>query len=396
MSEAPIANGAVLVGDDGRILAIGPDHEVPRPATAEPCDLPDAALLPGLINTHTHLELTGLTGAADPTDFAGWLRQVMTLRAACSETVLFEAVVTGIRNGWARGVTMVADTGSSGVVIQALDHLGAAGVAFHEAFGPDPAQVTAVLPPFRREIDRLARHATGRVSLGLSPHAPYSVSGPLYQAVAAMARAHGVPVAVHLAESAAESTLLADFTGAFAEMFTRRGIPRPLAQARSPVQWLAELGVLDARTLAIHLIQVNAADLALLREAGVAVAHCPRSNEQHHAASAPVAAMADAGLRIGLGTDSELSIAPADLLAEARAARTLAGWDAATTLRALTLGGAEALGCAREVGALTPGRFADLVAIQVGEEDPVEAILASGPSHVLGTWLAGRPVYRRR
>ncbi len=393
VSDAPIADGALLIGSDGKIIAAGPDAEVPRPENTPQHHLADAALLPGLINTHTHLELTGMTGAADPTDFAAWLRQVMVLRDARSETLLFDAAVTGVRQAWAAGVTMVADTGSAGVVIQALDHLGAAGIAFHEAFGPDPARIDEVLPPFRRAVDRLAHHASGRVTLGLSPHAPYSVSGPLYQSVVAMARAHGAPVAFHLAESAAESALLADFTGPFAELFRSRGIPQPVPQPRTPVQWLAELGVLDARTLAIHLIQVNAADIALLREAGVAVAHCPRANERHHGATAPVPAMLAAGLRVGLGTDSELSVAPTDLLAEARRARALAEWDAATTLRALTLGAAEALGCAQQVGALTPGRMADLVAIRVAGDDPIEAILASGPDQVVGTWLGGRRVW---
>jgi 5-methylthioadenosine/S-adenosylhomocysteine deaminase len=199
---------------------------------------------------------------------------------------------------------------------------------------------------------------------------------------------------VHVAEPHDESALLDDFSGIFAEGFRKRGVPRPHPESISPVGFMAVHEVLSPRTLCIHAIHVSEADQAIMVHHGVAVAHCPRSNRFHHAADAPAGRFAEAGLRLGLGTDSEISVAPPDLLAEARAARSLAGWDAVATLRLLTLGGAEALGCDRETGSLARGKQADMAAIRVGATSAVEeSIVAASTAAVRGTWVAGRRVH---
>jgi cytosine/adenosine deaminase-related metal-dependent hydrolase len=392
---APIANGAVLVGDDGRILEVGPAGIVAAPPVAWVQDLGNTILMPGLVNTHSHLELTGFAGQVEAGDFREWIRQVIAIKAKRSEEQFFDAACEGIRAGWRAGVTTVCDTGSTGSVIAALDHLGASGIAHHEVFGAHPEECLPAMRRFAADLDRLAHHATGRVGLGVSPHAPYTVSGELYAASAALAGAHGVPMAVHVAEPPAESALLADFSGIFADDWRRRGIPRPTLETVSPIAWLEQHGVLSPRTLCIHAIHVSGGDADLMLRHGSAVAHCPRSNRFHHLADAPVQLYLERGLRLGLGTDSEISVAPPDLVAEARAARTLNGWSASESLRALTLGGAAAVERDRACGTLTPGKWADLVAIAIGtEDDPEEAVLASGGGDVMGTWVAGREVHR--
>lgn len=390
----PIADGAVLVDAAGRIAAVGRDDMVPRPPDAAALDLGATALLPGFVNTHTHLELTGFAGRVDAPDFWQWILQVIAVKSARSEEEFFEQACAGIRHSWARGVTTVADTGSTGAVMEALDHLGASGIYHHEVFGAHPEQCDGAMRRFSRDLDRLAAHATGRAALGVSPHAPYTVSGPLYEAACALGRAHGVPIAVHVAEPPGEASLLGDFTGIFAEHFRREGIPRPSAAAISPMAFMARHGVLSERTLCIHAIQVGDADVALMARHGVAVAHCPRSNRFHHGGTAPIARYLEGGLRLGLGTDSEISVDPPDLVAEAREARVLAGWDAKATIRVLTLGGAEALGLDHAIGSLVPGKWADLVAIAIppGSVAPEEAVLASTPADVAGVWLNGRAV----
>src|SRR5690606_26471581 len=126
-----------------------------------------------------------------------------------------------------------------------------------------------------------------------------------------------------------------------------------------------------ARTTCIHAIDVPPDDVVLMKQRGVAVAHCPRSNGFHHGTDAPVARYLEAGLRVGLGTDSEISVAPPDLFAEARAAQELTGWDDVAAVRALTLGGAEVIGRAARIGSLEVGKDADLLAIRMGQgEDP--------------------------
>jgi len=240
---------------------------------------------------------------------------------------------------------------------------------------------------------------SARVRLGLSPHAPYTVSAPLYAAAARLAEREGLPVAVHLAESEAESELVHEASGPFAEAWTARGIPLPELPGRSPVAMLDELGVLSERTLAIHVVQAGPADVTRLARSGAAVAHCPLSNRRHAHGQAPLAAFLDAGLRVGVGTDSEASVGALDLLAEARAARALAGLGALDTLRLVTSGAARALGMEGEVGVLRPGAWGDAAVIAIGApatlESVLDAVLASRPADVRETVLGGRVVHRR-
>jgi 5-methylthioadenosine/S-adenosylhomocysteine deaminase len=164
------------------------------------------------------------------------------------------------------------------------------------------------------------------------------------------------------------------------------------------VGWLAEHGVLTERTLCIHAVQLGRADIDRLADSGAAVAHCPRSNQAHHHGAAPLGALIQAGIRIGIGTDSEVSVGRLDLLAEARAARSLARLTADALIELCTLGGARALGLARETGSLRIGKWGDCVVIRVkqaGEDgSPPELVLASSPADVLLTCVGGRDVYR--
>jgi cytosine/adenosine deaminase-related metal-dependent hydrolase len=394
VDAAPIADGAVLIDAAGQILAVGPDAAVPVPPDALLQHFGDAVLLPGLINTHTHLELTGFAGMDEETDFLQWIRRIIALKQTRDEEAFFHAATRGIRTCWATGVTTICDMGNTGSVIAALDALGGAGIVHHEAFDMHVEETPVVMKRFSREMDTLAQHATGRIAIGASPHAPYTVSGPLYRAVSDLARAHGVPIGVHVAEPADESALLRDFTGSFADALKGRGVERPSDEPISPIAWLDRHGVLTSRTLCAHAIHTDTADTKIMVQRGVAVAHCPRSNRHHHHADAPVARYVDAGLRIGLGTDSEVSVAPLDLLAEAREARRLTGWSAADSVRALTLGGADALGLDSSTGSLTPGKWADIAVIRVGEtRTPEEAVLASAADDVVATWLGGRRVH---
>ena len=394
IARPAIADGAVLLDAGGRIVAVGPDATVPRPETARTQHLSGTVLLPGLVNCHTHLELTGLAGLAEDSEFWTWIKHLMAIKAARSTEAFRAAAEQGIRECWQSGVTTICDTGSTGQVIAALSALGGSGIVHHEVFGPDPDECAAAMRLFAADLERLAQHATGRVSLGVSPHAPYTVSGPLYRAAADLARAQGLPMAVHLAEPPGESALLHDFTGTFADAWRSRGISRPSPVPISPVGWLEQHGVLSSRTLCIHVLNVDDCDADLLQRHDCAIAHCPRSNRRHHGIDAPMQRYLDRQLRIGLGTDSVVSVAPLDLIAEARAARRLTGWDAPRTVAALTLGGAKALGLESAVGSLEAGKWGDLAAIRVGATTtPEEAVLASTLADVGATWLAGRQVH---
>jgi cytosine/adenosine deaminase-related metal-dependent hydrolase len=394
----PIERGAVLIGADGRVIAVGPDAVVPRPdeCVAEAYD--HGLLLPGLINTHTHLELTDLLGEPPDPDFAAWIRGVRQRKAVRGPEEVLAAARAGLAASHASGVTTVADTGDSGAVIRALAEAGGSGLAYQEVFGPHPDQLADSLAGLQHQVEALGVFAGGRVRIGVSPHAPYTVSGPLYAAVAAWAAAERLPLATHVAESRAESELLAAGEGAFAEAWRGRGIPAPVPLGCTPVEWLDRHGVLSERTLCIHLVQAGVDDLDRMARAGAAVAHCPLSNRRHGHGTAPLAAFLERGLRVGLGTDSVLSVGTLDLLAEARAARELASLDATRALALCTLEAARALGLDGETGSLRAGKWGDCVVLREtgggAGLPPEEQVLASGPPDVLATYVGGRDVYR--
>ncbi len=357
VTAPPITDGAVLVADDGRITAVAAHAQVPDPPGARRVEFPDAVLVPGLVNAHTHLELTHLAGRNPEREFSRWIRTIRALKDATTPEEFDHSAEQGVRDCWMAGVTCVADTGSTGAPLRALARLGARGIYYQEVFGPDPADRAATLAELRAAVARLGPVASGRARLGVSPHAPYTVSEPLYRAVAAFARREALPLAVHLAESREETALVRDGAGSFAEALRARGIPVQ-AHHCSPVQYLLQLGVLERATgwLCIHCVQVDEGDIDILRRAGVGLASCPRSNRAHAHGTAPLAALRAAGIPVGLGTDSVVSAGDVNLLAEAAAA----GLYEEDALRMLTIEGARALGLDAEIGSLEVGKQADL------------------------------------
>ncbi len=412
VATSPVPDGAVLIGADGRVLAAGAAASVPTPSGVPSAHFAGAALVPGLVNAHTHLELTGIEAEVAPEDFSAWILSIRLQKERRTAEEYGNAARAGIRAGWAAGVTTVADTGDSGAVIEALAELGGSGIAYQEVFGPHPDQAVTSLRQLEGRIERQHAFTGERIRLGVSPHAPYTVSGPLYRGTAELAARHELPIAVHVAESSPESALIASGSGPFARAWRTRGIPlpddvrhlgAPLA-IRTPVRWLEAFGVLGPDTLCIHAVQTDAGDLAVMTRREVSVAHCPLSNAAHRHGEAPLGAWLAAGLRVGVGTDSAASAGVLDLFAEARVARTLGQLDAAGALRLITLGGAEAIG-AIDTGLLAPGAWGDVAVVELGGEtvgrgsgaaqNVEETVLAASPGKVTATYLAGREVHRR-
>jgi cytosine/adenosine deaminase-related metal-dependent hydrolase len=397
VAAQPIILGAVLVGEDGRILAVGRDAEVPRPPGVSAEHFPDAILMPGLVNAHTHLELTGLSGQVDEPRFDAWIRSVRSLKEMRSVEDFRVAARKGVQQCFAAGVTTVAETGDSGSLVEALDELGGRGVVFQEVFGPHPEQCEDSIAALASRVALLETFASDHLRIGVSPHAPYTVSGSLYRAVAVLARNEGLAMAVHIAESQAESDLLATGTGPFQQAGRKRGIPLPEPLGDSPIAWLERHGILGPGLLCIHSIRVDETDIDLLARRECAVAHCPVSNRAHGHGDAPLRALLDAGIPVGLGTDSEISASP-DLLAEARLARELADLSAPEALQLATMGSAEAIGWGEAIGGLEAGRWADLVVRQsrgaVTADTVAEQLLDSTDEDVVLTTVAGVDRYR--
>ncbi|MEO6446031.1 MAG: amidohydrolase family protein, partial [Gemmatimonadaceae bacterium] len=341
-------HGVVAVAD-GRIQYVGPRNGAPE---GELVELGEAVILPGLVNAHTHLELTVMRGFLEEMEFRPWIVRLTKARlAVLSREHLLASAQAGIAEGLLAGITSYGDTCESGVVLQAMSEMGVRGVMYQEVFGPDPAQCAESLAGLREKVDALRPLASSRVALGVSPHAPYSVSDALFAATTRYARAEALPMAVHLAESDAESALVCRGIGPFADGLRARSIS-VAPRAGSSVALLDALGVLDARPLLIHCVTVSDNDLGTIARHSCAIAHCPASNAKLGHGIAPLGRMLTHGLRVGLGSDSVASNNRMDMLDEARLAVLLQRASerrhdvlpAAEAIQLATRGGAEALG----------------------------------------------------
>ena len=395
----PIAHGAVLVGADGRIAAVGGAASVPRPGDAEAIELGDAALLPGLVNAHSHLELTALRGLARDLPFPGWLQTVRALKGALDPEGLRASTRFGVLESFAAGITTSADTGSGQQVAPALAGLGGRGIAYHEVYGPDPASCGEVVADLERALDTAQAYQSDRVTLGLAPHAPYTVSEPLLTAITAVASARGLKTAMHVAESREERELVEEGRGPFADALRSRGIPVE-ARGSTTVRWLERVGFLACRPLLIHCVTAGADDFRAAHRWGATAVHCPWSNARLGHGRADLGAMREAGLAVGLGTDSVAAGGRLDLFAEARFAALGHVMTAGQMLRLATADGASALGL-EGVGTLTCGAWGDLAAVDLSgpafaaAPDPEEAVAwGATASDVVLAAVAGRVVYR--
>ncbi|HKG93906.1 MAG TPA: amidohydrolase family protein [Gemmatimonadaceae bacterium] len=384
VAAPPIRDGTVGVEGE-RIAYVGPRAGAPPGADRE---LGEVVLMPGLVNAHTHLELTAMRGFLEQLGFQPWIDRLTRARRAvlAEPDVLLDCARWGIVEGLRAGVTTYADTSDSSAPFHAMRELGVRGVMYQEVFGPDPAQCPGALAGLREKVERLRPSETALVRVGVSPHAPYSVSDTLFAATAHYAGDEGLPLAVHVAESAEESEYVTAAGGPWARSHAARGI-HVAPRGRSSIAMLERTGVLRPNALLIHCVRADPADVAAIAAGGCGVAHCPASNAKLGHGVAPLVALLAAGVRVGIGSDSVASNNRMDILDEARLAvlmqRARLGdplaVPGALALELATLGGARALGIDDRVGSLEPGKDADLAAYSlrarraVPVQDPADA-----------------------
>jgi cytosine/adenosine deaminase-related metal-dependent hydrolase len=404
VGRPPIRDGAVAIrggaiagmGNRADLLAAHPG--VPR------LDLGDAALLPGLVNCHTHLELCGPPLEAPEGCFALWLIAVIgrqRQQPAAAEAAQAEASAGRLLAG---GTTAIGEVSRTGQSLAPLLRAGLRGILYREVLGLAPGEAQTRADAARCDLDRMGRAAQqSLLRIGLSPHSPYSLSEELFAACRALGREAAAPSCIHAAESPEEAALLARGEGPIPGLLYPAVGQAPPARRRasSPVAYLEALGVLERGLLVIHAVHVDDEDRRRLAAQGVGVAHCPRSNAWLSGAVAPVPAYLAAGIPVGLGTDSLASVPTLDLWDEMRAALAVHGGrlTAARVLEMATLGGARVLGLAGAVGSLAVGKRADLIAVPAAgivPSDP-EASLIAGTrgADVLLTMVEGRIRHRR-
>jgi cytosine/adenosine deaminase-related metal-dependent hydrolase len=361
-------------------------------------DLGRVLLTPGLVNAHCHLELSDLLPGETPTSFVDWLLRVMSAGPAPTadgERRAREATEAGVRQCLGFGVTSVGDISRFPVTLGVLERSPLRSVRFGE--------VTAMAQRRGLLAGRLAAATAttarpDRVTVAVSPHAPYSIEPAGYQACVAYARAHQVPLATHLAEFADDER---DFLSAHAGPYRRlwdalaawdEQVPvHP--DIASPISWAHGIGLFEApRVVLAHVNSASDADLAILRQTRAAVVYCPRTHAYFGHPPHPWRHMLAAGIRVAVGTDSTASSPDLNLLDDVRLLRRLApDLPPATLWELATREGAAALGIERDVGALAPARRADAVAFPVRGDAPLPEVLDAAvlPSFVLAE---GEPV----
>ncbi|HWH04915.1 MAG TPA: amidohydrolase family protein [Gaiellaceae bacterium] len=390
---APVRDGAVAIRD-GRIEAVGPAAEL-----GEGERFPGAAIVPGFVNAHTHLEYAVYAAFGDGLSFAPWLATHIERKGRIGREEMEAIARLGAAECLASGVTTVGDAAFSGAAAHACAELGLRAIVHLEVFGSDRAEARR---QYEEKLAYVAPALSEHVRAGVSPHAPYSCSTEVY----ADALALGVPVMTHFNESRDELDWLLSGTGPMAPVGEILIEP----DGQTGIRRLAAAGVLDARIVAAHCVKVDAEEIALLAQHDVAVAHCPRSNAILGCGIAPLAELRAAGLRIGIGTDGVSSAPSHDYFDELRAAVQAARArteraDALLPAEALelgTLGGARALGLDAEVGSLVPGKRADLAVVDLAGspyvpwEDPAAAVVfGGGTARVQATLVSGEDRYRR-
>lgn len=415
VSAAHIEDGAVLVSGD-RVVEVGPRAELEaRHPDEELHDFGLAALLPGFVDTHTHLEYTAFRGSVDDVPYTQWKMQVLRKEAALTAEDWDDSAVLGAIEALASGITTIADITSSGSSARAAAAAGLRGIIYREVQTMRKPEVPQVMAEASADIAAWGKLAPKRLEIGIAPHAPYSCHPELFMQVADTAKADGLPVAIHLAGSKDEydfikygsSPLAVDFT----EGETRWEDIGWLPTGVSPVKYVLQWGLFRApRVLAVHCVQVDDADIDILNDHEVAIAYCPRCNAKLAMGTAPLLKFLQRGICVGLGTDSPASNNTIDEFDEMRIGlliqRGVTGqasfFTAERFVRLATLEAARALGMDDRVGSLDPGKLADIVAVdlsashQVPTLDPYGALVHSAnQENVLMTMVGGKIRYHR-
>ena len=382
VDRPPLAGGSVTI-EAGRIVAVEP-----RGARRADVDLGNAAILPGFVNAHTHLDLTGLRGRTPPgPNFVDWLRAVIAQRREQHPDQVQRDIQLGLDECLASGTTLIGDIAAGGESWMVLANSACRSVVFYELLGlskPRAHQAWAAASAWLRSLPVLPN-----CKPGLSPHAPYSVRASLIRAACKYGENRNLPVAIHVAESLAEMEQLAQRSGPMVGVLQAMGVYDPSGLINSPDELIERLGR-SRRPLLIHGTHLEP-NAKLLQ--GSRIVYCPRTHRAFGHPPYPLAEFLRAGVRIALGTDSLASNPDLSLFNEARFVRQ--NHDSVTPseiLRMATLSGAEALGWERETGSLTPGKAANLaiVSLEGGAGSDPERLVLDDTARVSGVMIGGQ------
>jgi len=415
VSSPHIEHGGVLVHDD-TIAEIGAAQELKAAhPDEEVLDLGLAAIMPGLVDLHTHLEYSAMRGLVDDLPYSQWKIRVMALEELLTPEDWEDAALLGAMEAASSGITTIADITETGASARAAVAARLRAFVYREVSTMDKAQVGSVMAEAAEDMSSWRELDGSRLTIGLAPHAPYSCHPELFARITEVATADGIPVSMHLAGSRDEydfvkygrSLLAVDFR----DRFGRREEFGWLPTGVSPVSYVLQWGLFDVpNMLAVHCTQVDENDIDILAQHGVAIAYCPRCNAKLGMGMAPLGEFIDHEIPVGIGTDSPASNNTMDMFDEMRIGlllqRAVSGhaefYPAKQFVRLATLGAAEALGIEDRVGSLEPGKQADIIGVemshthQVPTQQPYSTLVhTANQDNVLFTMVAGDVLYER-
>jgi cytosine/adenosine deaminase-related metal-dependent hydrolase len=403
VSAPAVRNGRIAV-ENGRIVS-SPDPSDAKERHGEIVRFPGCAIIPGFVNAHSHLELTILRGFLDDLPFTEWIPRLTHAKyqVLSRDDTLLSAQFGAVEMLRA-GVTCLGEVMDLGTAWQAMREFGLRGIAFQEVFGPAEDQADEAIAGLKNKVERYRKDETETARIGVSPHAPYTVSAKLYQAVSEYADRECLRITTHIAESEDEGKFVRQGTGVFAERWHQRGIPVQAAGC-SPLAYIDRFGLLRPETLLVHAIDLDETDFRRLGEKRPALVHCPKSNSKLAHGIARIGQIQQTGITLALGTDSVASNNVVDMFEEMREAifqqrsrtQRFDSLDAKTVFRMATLGGAECLGLGGQLGSLDSGKYADFVVVDLKDpavqpvHDPIEAMVYSASRHnIRSTYIGGR------
>lgn len=407
-----IEHGAVLVRDD-RIVEIGDFEHLQALHPDEPVkDFGLAALTPGFIDLHTHLEYAALRGLVDDLPYSRWKLQLLQKERLFSPEDWEDSALLGALEAVQSGITTIADVTETGASGRAANVVGLRGIIYREIATMEKREVENEMQAALADLGTWqAAMDADRIRVGLAPHAPYSCHPELFKRVAEHAQ-DGTPVALHLAGSREEyqfvkygsSMLATDVRDSF-----DADAPLWLPTGVSPVRYVLQWGILSVpNILAVHCTQVDDLDVEILAKHDVAIAHCPRCNAKLGMGIAPLEKFTRAGIRVGLGTDSPAASNSMDEFEEMRIGllvqRAVQGSEhfipARQFVKMATLDAARALRLNASIGSLEPGKQADIIAIDLSESHQIPThypygalVHTANQENVLWTMIAGEVVY---
>jgi len=376
MDQPPIEDGAVAIEGD-TIVAVGKSAEIRAAHSGEVRDLGERVLAPGLINAHCHLDYTRLRGEVEYRgSFTEWILQLVAAKQLHPD----KEYVGGIQRG-----------------IEWLTRSGTTTIVNIESF---PALIDQVVPTklrvwwclelmdFNRSeeakaaatgaLEFIATHSVARGGFGFSPHAPYTASGELYRLCAQYAYGRNIPLTTHLAESEEEDEMIRRGTGHMYDYFTLAGRDMSDCKRAGPTQLMSEYGVLGPHCIAAHVNYLTPVEVALLKQSGTHVVHCPKTHRFFNRGMPPLTIWKAQGINVCLGTDSMASNDNLSMLDEMQTlGQMFPHMSAEELLEFATVNAAKALNQGEKLGKIAGGAWADLIAVplEIAGSDPYEAVV---------------------